>query len=66
MQTADCVTTRLKHGLMLLQTSKFDKETCQGEKKQKCYMTNLGTQNGHVSKPKIQMQSIIFPGVPTV
>jgi len=34
-------------------------------KETKCYMTNLGTWNGHVSKAKIQMWSIVFPGVPT-
>ena len=26
----------------------------------KCHVTNLGAPKGHVSKPKIQMQSIVF------
>ena len=26
----------------------------------KCHVTNLGAPNGHMSKPKIQMQSIVF------
>ena len=48
----DSPTTRMKHGLTLLQTFKFDKKTCSGSKETKC----------PANKTRIQMQQLFFPG----